>query len=203
LDGVRKTLIFRSDLRSFMRSTRRAFLASTVAATALAGCTGGSGDATDEPTGTDGTSTTSPDESTDEPGEPTVRASSHPELGEILVGANGMTLYMFESDTKGAESSTCYDGCASAWPPLTVEETPTAGDGVSAALGTFDRETGETQVTAGGWPLYYYSPDENPGDATGQGVGGVWWVVAPDGTPKKPEATGSTETDSYYSYYPY
>ena len=28
-------------------------------------------------------------------------------------------------------------------------------------------------------PLYFYASDANPGDTTGQGVGGVWFVVAP------------------------
>ena len=44
----------------------------------------------------------------------TVAVTDHPELGEILVDAEGATLYMFDSDTKGAEESTCYDGCAEA-----------------------------------------------------------------------------------------
>jgi len=57
------------------------------------------------------------------------------------------------------------------------------GDGVSAELTTFEREDGSTQVAADGWPLYYFAPDEAPGDAKGQGVNDVWWVLAPDGTP--------------------
>ena len=32
-------------------------------------------------------------------------------------------------------------------------------------------------------PLYTYAPDEAPGDTNGQGVGGIWWVFAPDGEP--------------------
>ena len=34
----------------------------------------------------------------------------------------------------------------------------------------------------GDWPLYYFAGDTAPGETNGQGVGGVWWVVAPDGT---------------------
>jgi predicted lipoprotein with Yx(FWY)xxD motif len=30
-------------------------------------------------------------------------------------------------------------------------------------------------------PLYYYIKDQAPGDTTGQGVGGVWYVLSPDG----------------------
>jgi hypothetical protein len=30
-------------------------------------------------------------------------------------------------------------------------------------------------------PLYYFSGDQQPGDINGQGVGGIWFTVAPDG----------------------
>ena len=119
-------------------------------------------------------------------GGPTVQVRSHPDLGEILVGPDGMTLYMFDQDTQGEGASTCYDSCAGTWPPL-IAGSPTSGEGVAAELATFDRETGDAQVAAAGWPLYYYAPDESPGDATGQGVGDVWWVLAPDGTPIRPD----------------
>ena len=192
-----------------MRSTRRTVLGSTVTlATGLAGCTGGQngtgggdGDdgADDSPTPsptdestptasatpTDTASATSSTSSTDA----TVRVRSHPELGEILVGPDGRTLYMFDPDTRGSGASSCSGSCAEAWPPLTVDGEPTQGDGVTAELTTFERDGGETQVAAGGWPLYYYVDDAGPGDANGQGVNGVWWVLGPDGTPKRSEST--------------
>jgi Secreted repeat of unknown function len=37
-------------------------------------------------------------------------------------------------------------------------------------------------LKVGDWPLYYFAQDRAPGDLNGRGVGGVWWVVAPDGT---------------------
>jgi predicted lipoprotein with Yx(FWY)xxD motif len=36
------------------------------------------------------------------------------------------------------------------------------------------------QVTYNGWPLYGWVKDKTPGDTTGQGVGGNWFVVTPD-----------------------
>ena len=36
-------------------------------------------------------------------------------------------------------------------------------------------------MTVDGWPLYFFSGDATPGDTTGQGVGGVWFVVGADG----------------------
>ena len=38
------------------------------------------------------------------------------------------------------------------------------------------------QVKAGDWPLYTFAGDSAPGDTNGQGSGGIWFVVAPDGS---------------------
>lgn len=106
--------------------------------------------------------------------------SQSDELGSFLVDADGMTLYLFTKDTEG--ESTCYDDCASAWPPLLTGGEAAAGEGVDASLlGTTERTDGTTQVTYGGWPLYYWVKDAAPGDTTGQDVGEVWYVVSPAG----------------------
>lgn len=105
-------------------------------------------------------------------------------LGDVLTDANGMTLYMFTKDTK--DVTNCYDKCEVAWPPLLQTDKPTVADGVDASmLGTTMRKDGTTQVTYNGMPLYYYIKDTKPGDLTGQNVGTVWFVVAPDGTVNK------------------
>ncbi|QLG64229.1 hypothetical protein [Halorarum salinum] len=179
-----------------MALTRRTMLGATVATLPLAGCAGGSGGtATTEPDDATGTDPDTPTDDGTGMDAATVSVSDHPELGEILVGPDDMTLYMFDQDTQGESASTCYDGCAESWPPLTVEEgeEPTAGEGVTAELTTFEREDGTTQVSAGGWPLYYFTPDEEPGDVEGQGANDVWWVLRPDGTPVRPgeEMTGT------------
>ena len=163
----------------------------------VAGCLGGT-DGAESPTSTaTDTATGATTASTPGGASPSVRVSSHAELGEILVGPDGMTLYMFDQDTNGAGASSCYDSCAQTWPPLTATGTPSASDEVTADLNTFAREGGARQVTAGGWPLYYYAPDENPGDAKGQGIGGVWWVLAPDGTPVGRETAGGGGSGGY------
>jgi len=41
---------------------------------------------------------------------------------------------------------------------------------------------GKKQVTVNGMPVYLWEKDKAPGDITGQGVGNVWYLVAPDGT---------------------
>jgi LPXTG-motif cell wall-anchored protein len=108
---------------------------------------------------------------------PTVSVTTNAQLGPILVGPNGMTLYLYKKDAAGV--SNCTGGCAAAWPPLTVTGAPTAGAGVTGTLGTITRADGTTQVTYNGWPLYYYAADSQAGQTSGQGVGGVWSVVSP------------------------
>jgi len=108
-------------------------------------------------------------------------------LGVVLVGANGMTLYVYDPDTGG--TPTCYDACATAWPPLVTSGAPTAaGQAEANLLTTAARTDGTTQVVYNKWPLYLWQKDTKPGDVTGQAVGGKWWVVGPDGTPIKTPA---------------
>lgn len=110
---------------------------------------------------------------------PTVMLGGNDELGDFLVGANGMTLYVFTNDEPG--KSNCYDRCAQNWPPLLVEqgEEPVAGEGVPGELGVIEREDGGFQVTYNDMPLYFWIKDTKPGDATGHGVNDVWFVAAP------------------------
>ena len=140
----------------------------------LAGCTEEAPPAADPPA-TDGSDSE----------EPVVAAEvglATTSLGDILVDREGMTLYMFDPDEQGP--STCYDVCASTWPPYVVDPAAIAGDDVDAmSLATREREDGSRQVTYNGWPLYYYAQDAAPGDVNGQGVNGVWFVLDADGEP--------------------
>lgn len=98
------------------------------------------------------------------------------DLGQILVDAAGMTLYIFANDPP--DTATCTGGCAGTWPPLlTDDDHAHVGDGLDD--GMFTVVAG--QLSFNGHPLYYYSGDSAPGDANGQGVGGVWFVVGADG----------------------
>jgi predicted lipoprotein with Yx(FWY)xxD motif len=119
------------------------------------------------------------------------------ELGELLVDADGMTLYLFTNDSGG--ESQCEDDCAAAWPPLVVDGDPVPGEGVDASLlDTTERSDGRSQVTYAGWPLYTWAQDQQPGDVTGQGVQDVWFVVAPDGEPITGDGEGaSARADGY------
>ena len=110
----------------------------------------------------------------------TVNVGQNSKYTAFLVDGKGMTLYLYTKDTPG--TSTCYDKCATAWPPLLTSGTPVAGTGVDASkFGTTKRTDGTTQVTYNGWPLYYFEKDKQAGDVTGQGVGNVWYLVSPSG----------------------
>lgn len=110
----------------------------------------------------------------------TVALGQNGTLGSILVDDKGMTLYLLTKDSPG--TSTCYDKCATNWPPLLTTGAPVAGNGVEASkLGTITRTDGSTQVTYNGWPLYHYAKDQAAGDANGENFGNVWYVVSPAG----------------------
>lgn len=137
-----------------------------------------------EPMATEAPTEAPAEEPTEEPTpEPTAEpdvAVSETAMGMVLVNAEGMTLYAFTQDS--ADQSACTGGCADFWPPLTVEDSPVAGEGVNAdMLGTLTRADGSTQVSYDGHPLYTYSEDAAPGDVNGQGFNGAWYVVGPDG----------------------
>lgn len=106
-----------------------------------------------------------------------IKTSTMEGLGTFLVDAKGMTLYLYTKDSPGV--SVCKDACLEAWPPLLTNGDPVAGEGVTGKLGTITRDDGSVQVTYNDMPLYYYITDTKAGDTTGQGVGGVWYVIEP------------------------
>lgn len=107
----------------------------------------------------------------------TVAIGGNDDLGDFLVGPNGMTLYMLTADSP--DNSVCADGCLTDWPALLVDanDVLVAGEGLSGELTTFERADGGLQVQYNGMPLYYWASDVEQGDATGQGVGDVWFVI--------------------------
>jgi predicted lipoprotein with Yx(FWY)xxD motif len=137
---------------------------------------------------------------------PTVKVAYNKTLKKtILVDARGITLYAFYYDESGKPTCyvdpgyrcvkawpSCVDDaeyhCSKLWPPLRTIGRPRAGRGVNAQLlRVARRRDGHLQVTYNHFPLYYYAgglgppADTKPGDANGQGFGGLWWVVSPKG----------------------
>ena len=116
----------------------------------------------------------------------------------ILTNAQGMTLYYRTSDAPPA--TVCSGGCASAWPPLIVSGSaaPTSATSLPGKL-TSATDANGNQVEYNGHPLYTFSGDTAPGQTTGNGTAGVWFVTTPDlksqGTPQ------ATPTTNGYSGY--
>ncbi|MGI8549500.1 MAG: COG4315 family predicted lipoprotein [Dehalococcoidia bacterium] len=108
----------------------------------------------------------------------TVAATAVTPVGTVLVAANGRPLYRFDRDASG--TSACKGACATTWPPLALNSAqPAAGSGVGGTLATITRADGARQVTYNGAPLYTYSGDTAPGQAAGDGIGGIWHVAKP------------------------
>jgi predicted lipoprotein with Yx(FWY)xxD motif len=173
----------------------------------LAACSSSSGTTTTTTTTTASSTTTSTAATTTTSGVAATPASTSgtpplyevttgtvPGLGTVLVAGNGFTLYLFVPD-KQSGVSTCYGGCATAWPPLllTGTDAPVYGPGVKPGLlGSTKRTDGTLQVTYNGWPLYLWQGDSVPGQATGQGIdstGGLWYVLNPAGKEITAKAT--------------
>jgi predicted lipoprotein with Yx(FWY)xxD motif len=98
-------------------------------------------------------------------------------IGSVLHAPSGLTLYHLETEAKGKID--CTGGCASTWPPLLASsgKVPAASPDVAGRLGTIERPDGALQVTFEGMALYTYAGDSAPGQANGQGIGGVWFAV--------------------------
>jgi predicted lipoprotein with Yx(FWY)xxD motif len=113
------------------------------------------------------------------PAAATVMSASTSAGTVVVAGADGKTVYQFNSDVANSGKSNCTGGCSGTWPPLTVPAgtTPTATSGVTGHLGTIVRSDGTVQVTYNGMPLYFYSGDTAPGQTNGHYPG--WSLAMP------------------------
>ncbi|MDI2023141.1 COG4315 family predicted lipoprotein [Paenarthrobacter nicotinovorans] len=150
-------------------------LGALIVAAALAGCGGSSGTSTSAPPSA---ASSSPAAGTAAGAEMKTASSS---AGQIVVDSKGMSLYFFTKDVKDSGTSACTGACLQAWPVFTTTSDAPGVDGVTGTVGTIATPDGKKQVTLNGMPLYYYAKDKAAGDVTGQGVGGVWYLVSPSG----------------------
>ena len=126
-----------------------------------------------------------------------VSTTSNPTLGQILVDAKGLTVYVFDQDTDG--KITCVSACATAWPPVVLEASaslPATGP-LAADLSKVARPDGAQQVAYKGRPLYRFASDAKAGDIKGDGVGNVWHAV------KVSETAGGGTTSTVPRVSPY
>ncbi len=102
--------------------------------------------------------------------------ATDPQLGPIVVDAQGFTLYLFTKDT--STTSVCTGGCAKAWPPADVTGPPTVGAGLDQTkVGAAAQADGTMQLTYGGHLLYRYAEDVTAGQTNGQGEAKLWFAV--------------------------
>ncbi|HEX7303906.1 hypothetical protein [Lentzea sp.] len=103
-------------------------------------------------------------------------------MGQVIQDGDGRTMYRFDKDTPKPEGkSNCNDKCAVTWPPLLSDTVPQLEGVDSKLVSLITRADGKKQVAVDGWPLYAYSLDPGPGTWKGQGVGGTWYVIQPNG----------------------
>ncbi len=109
----------------------------------------------------------------------TVYVQFDEELGYILVGGNGKTLYTFANDEPN--STSCVEPCSNNWPPLTVESANALVTSVNipGVFTTFERPDGTLQVAYNGKALYFWVNDAARGDTTGHNFRDVWFVAKP------------------------
>lgn len=125
-------------------------------------------------------------------------------LGDVLVDAQGRTLYLFAKDTGPA--STCDSSCAAFWPPVPVSDAPRAAGGASAAsLGVITGPGNSRQLSYSGHPLYYFVGDRKAGQTRGEGLnqfGAKWFVLDAAGAAvvDAPSTAGNTGTSGGYGY---
>jgi predicted lipoprotein with Yx(FWY)xxD motif len=122
-------------------------------------------------------------------------------LGTLLADAQGLTVYTFAADTSTA--SHCTGACAAAWPPVTVNGTPTAASGIPGTLGTITRAGGVKQVTWNGHPLYTFKVDTASGQVNGNGVtafGAKWYAITSSGTVPASSSSPSSSGGGGYGY---
>ncbi|MDQ1697955.1 MAG: hypothetical protein QOJ03_3308 [Frankiaceae bacterium] len=161
---------------------------------ALAACGGGS---------SGGKTASPPDSAT----VATVKAQSVSGVGDVLVDAQGRTLYTPDQESSGRVL--CTGACTKVWLPVTVPagSAPMADSDVTAKLGTAARNDGTTQVTAAGRPLYRFAFDKGAGQATGDDVSDAfgaqhfrWHVLTPAGDVAAATQPSPSATSSGYDY---
>ena len=65
--------------------------------------------------------------------------------------------------------------------PPSASSAPSSTDSPGGARADL-RVGGTVQLTVEGRPVYLFAEDSAHGEVTGQGVGGVWYAIAPDGS---------------------
>ncbi len=129
----------------------------------------------------------------------------------VAVGPAGFAVYTFQGETTHhlicKKTRNAKTNCWAFWPPVSVKSAKrlSAPSGIKGKLGTF-RNHGTLQLTLGGKPLYYFTPDiksANKRMATGDQLktfGSIWHIVTaskPGKARNTAPVTAPTTTNPY------
>jgi predicted lipoprotein with Yx(FWY)xxD motif len=161
-----------------MRNPGWAGAALIAAALTVTACgTGSAGGAYGTPAGGSTTSGSQARPASPSSGSMTALKTETTRTGMVLASSSGLTLYYYGEDKQGSGKSVCTGACATAWPPLAAPVKAPSGVRLPGPLGLITRPTGVKQVTLNGYPLYLYTGDKAPGQATGNGIESSWHVI--------------------------
>lgn len=116
-------------------------------------------------------------------------------FGKILVDNHGFALYTYDKDTKN--HSEVSGSLLSFWPALLARAGEIPVGSHVAGLGTVMRSNGAHQVTYHGKPLYTFVKDTEPGEVSGQGVGGFAVATVNSSTTSTATTSSATGASGY------
>jgi predicted lipoprotein with Yx(FWY)xxD motif len=120
-----------------------------------------------------------------------VQTDSISGIGTVLANKAGLTLYHNTEESGG--TIVCTGGCVSVWPPVLVTGSlPHDTRVIKGTFGTIMRPDGSRQLTINDMPLYTYTGDSGLGQASGQGIQGVWFAVTPSGSSTSAGGSGGS-----------
>lgn len=107
----------------------------------------------------------------------------------FMTNRAGRTVYVFKNDTAGSASaqptSACNDACLDAWPvwktPGALTDLVLPSNMKAADFGQLMRTVAGSpveQLSYRGWPLYFHTPDDLPGETSGH-MSGAWRAIDP------------------------
>lgn len=119
----------------------------------------------------------------------TLTATGNPDHGAYLIGPDGRPVYAFLSGEEvGGDGldplESCDESCRDNWNLVTVDGDVRVGDGLDPELASTREVDGETVVTYGDHPLFYFYRDVAGEPPEGQGIysfGGYWALLTPYG----------------------
>jgi predicted lipoprotein with Yx(FWY)xxD motif len=122
-------------------------------------------------------------------GAATLTTATNAPFGTYVVDSSGRSVYVLEGTRGGSGINRCSGQCLKVWPPLMGGPSPVVATGLNPGIVQAVSGYTGSQLSYGGWPLYYYQHDHVPSDTMGNGVRdawGTWYLLSPSGEPIRP-----------------